>query len=132
MSEVEIDAYNIEAKFLDKVLEFVEEDIDNALKNFLDSPNKIHFHELTNSVILLLNKLSRSSRIKKNFFEEINGDFSDIAEQLENNGEDTLPINALLKILNKINRQISSASLFTKPSYMGGKSGYIEEGPDEE
>jgi hypothetical protein len=125
--DIDFDAYNIEAKYLDKLLEFLEKDTDIKLSKFIDSPDKNNFHELINSIITLLNKLSRSSRIKKKFFENINKDLKKMAKEIENS--DKLPVNDLLRILNKINRQTATAHLFTKPS-MTGDMGIKKEGPD--
>lgn len=128
MSEVEIDAYNIEAKYLDKILEFVETDLDSKLTNFLDIQNGPNTHDLLNSLLILLNKLSRSSRIKKKFFKEINEELVKFGKSLDT--EKIEPSN-LLKIVNKINHQMAIAHFFTKPSIEGAEMKVEGPGKDE-
>lgn len=128
MSEVEIDAYNIEAKYLDKILEFVETDLDSKLTNFLDIQNVPNTHDLLNSLLILLNKLSRSSRIKKKFYKEINGELVKFGEALEKGTDES---SDLLKIINKINNQMSIAHFFTKPSIEGAEMKVEGPGKDE-
>lgn len=128
MSEVEIDAYNIEAKYLDKILEFVETDLDSKLTNFLDIQNTPNTHDLLNSLLILLNKLSRSARIGKKFYTGINKDLVKFGELLEKGTTDS---SNLLKIVNKINHQMAIAHFFTKPSIEGAEMKVEGPGKDE-
>lgn len=128
MDEIDIDAYNIEAKYLDKLLEFVEAELDPKLTKFLDDQEMSTAHDLINSIIILITKLSRSARIKKDFFEGIDQDLKLIGDKIE---KKTILASDLLQLTNKINRQIAKAHLFTKPSMTDGVKMKVE-GPDEE
>lgn len=128
MDEIDIDAYNIEAKYLDKILEFIEAQLDPSLTKFLDDQQMSTAHDLINSIIILITKLSRSARIKKAFFKDINSNFKIIGEKME---KETILTSDLLQLINKINRQIANAHLFTKPSMTDGVKMAVE-GPDED
>ena len=127
MSDVEIDAYNIEAKYLDKILEFVENDLDEKLVNFLDVQNNKNTHDLLNSIIVLLGKLQRSSRINKKFHVDINKDLIKIGKGIE---QENFESSDILKLVNKINKKVSDVHFFTKPSM--GETEMKVEGPDED
>jgi citrate synthase len=125
LDEVDEDAYNIEAKYLKVILLCLEDDVDPKLAAFLDEHNKNTAHDLIASMVVLINKLARSSRIKPKFLKKINGDMAAVGTKVT---EEKLQSSDLVKILNDINRQISKTNFFSRP----GQGIEKVEGPGED
>lgn len=114
--EVDEERYNIEAKYLKSLLSFVEEDLDPAMRVFLFNPGEKEFQALINSVVIYLNKLSRSQRIKHGFLVDISTELAEIASMIKKDDKQAIPVGEVVKVVNKINLEIANEALFTKAS----------------
>lgn len=113
---VDEERYNIEAKYLKSLLSFVEEDLDPVMRVFLFNPGEKEFQALINSVVIYLNKLSRSQRIKHGFLVEISGELAKIASKIKKDDKQQIPVGEVVKVVNRINLEIANEALFTKAS----------------